>query len=358
MLLFLGMTISSATGLYVEKQTIKPLSFGNILYVGGSGPGNYTRIQDAINDSSNGDTVFVYNGIYNEYLYIDREINLVGKSKENTIIHPNGHFHVIEVDYNKVTISGFSLRNSNGDWYNSGIFVHESFTVIENNLIYSNNNYGIEIFTYDNNTITENIIFNNGDGIRILRSRGNNISKNKIFSNKRTGIEISSSSYNIIFDNNISNNSQAVGVYQSNNNTISNNTCINNTGGIDLHSNSYFNILISNNIKGPIDNSIYEKGIHIGGSYNNIINKNTITYYKFGIFLERAYNNMIEMNTFLKNTVNARFIDSENLWSQNYWNRPRIFPKPIFGIKRIDDIIPTFLEFDWNPAQEPYDIGV
>lgn len=37
---------------------------GKTLYVGGSGPGNYTTIQSAINESSNGDTVFVYSGIY------------------------------------------------------------------------------------------------------------------------------------------------------------------------------------------------------------------------------------------------------------------------------------------------------
>jgi len=37
------------------------------LYVGGSGPGNYTKIQDAIDDASYGDTVFVYNGTYSDY---------------------------------------------------------------------------------------------------------------------------------------------------------------------------------------------------------------------------------------------------------------------------------------------------
>jgi hypothetical protein len=31
----------------------------NTLYVGGNGQGNYTRIQDAINNASYGDTVFV-----------------------------------------------------------------------------------------------------------------------------------------------------------------------------------------------------------------------------------------------------------------------------------------------------------
>ncbi|MCK4416367.1 MAG: hypothetical protein KAU84_04365, partial [Thermoplasmatales archaeon] len=43
----------------MEKSSILILG-GNILYVGGSGPGNYTKIQDAINAAWYGDTVFVY----------------------------------------------------------------------------------------------------------------------------------------------------------------------------------------------------------------------------------------------------------------------------------------------------------
>jgi len=31
---------------------------GRTLYVGGNGPNNYTRIQDAVDDASDGDTIF------------------------------------------------------------------------------------------------------------------------------------------------------------------------------------------------------------------------------------------------------------------------------------------------------------
>ena len=37
--------------------------YGNILYVGGSGPGNFTSIQDAVNNASEGDTVFVFDEV-------------------------------------------------------------------------------------------------------------------------------------------------------------------------------------------------------------------------------------------------------------------------------------------------------
>jgi hypothetical protein len=42
------------------------ISIGNTLYVGGDGLGNYSNIQDAIDNAMDGDTVFVYNGTYNQ----------------------------------------------------------------------------------------------------------------------------------------------------------------------------------------------------------------------------------------------------------------------------------------------------
>jgi len=37
---------------------------GTTLYVGGSGPGNYSNIHDAYRNCSEGDTIFIYNGVY------------------------------------------------------------------------------------------------------------------------------------------------------------------------------------------------------------------------------------------------------------------------------------------------------
>ncbi len=61
------------------ENPINPSSKGNILYVGGSGPGNYTKIQDAIDNARYGDTVFVYDysSPYYENLVIHKSINLI-----------------------------------------------------------------------------------------------------------------------------------------------------------------------------------------------------------------------------------------------------------------------------------------
>ncbi len=49
----------------VNIQPSQPMGRG-ILYVGGGGPGNYTSIQEAIDNSTTGDTIFVYAGTYAE----------------------------------------------------------------------------------------------------------------------------------------------------------------------------------------------------------------------------------------------------------------------------------------------------
>ncbi len=53
-------TCGKSFDFYVVEKSSMPNFYGNIFYVGGSGFGNYTKIQDAIDNSSNGDTIFVY----------------------------------------------------------------------------------------------------------------------------------------------------------------------------------------------------------------------------------------------------------------------------------------------------------
>jgi len=94
-LLFVGTCIVPA----IAQDTEKPLpsSRGNWLYVGGSGPGNYTRIQDAINASSDVDFIFVYNGTYYENVWINKVIMLIGQNKYGTIIDGGGVGNVVNI---------------------------------------------------------------------------------------------------------------------------------------------------------------------------------------------------------------------------------------------------------------------
>jgi hypothetical protein len=62
--MFICVGFTSISGIQINNQIIKSSGRGDILYVGGSGEGNYSTIQDAVDNASDGDTVFVYNGTY------------------------------------------------------------------------------------------------------------------------------------------------------------------------------------------------------------------------------------------------------------------------------------------------------
>ena len=141
---------------------------GNTLYVGGSGPNNYTRIQDAIDNASGGDTVYVYDGIYLGNIVINVSIELIGENKNTTIIDENTDIEdpqLVEANIyifaDSVNISGFTIQNC----YGCGIFLASSHVTITNN-IFLNNTHGIHFYMPNLHvTITNNSIANNMNGI-------------------------------------------------------------------------------------------------------------------------------------------------------------------------------------------------
>ena len=80
----------------VQSAEINMNSIGTMFYVGGTGLGNYSSIQNAIIAASDGDTVFVYSGIYWGKISIGKSITLIGEDGENTIID--------SVDYKDVVV--------------------------------------------------------------------------------------------------------------------------------------------------------------------------------------------------------------------------------------------------------------
>ena len=135
--MFLGLCISQSDAINNIKNSIALLSSDHIIYVGGSGEGNYTSIQDAIDNASKGDTVFVYNGKYNEKVFVNKQINLIGEDNEKTIIDINESSDVIKIFKDWVNISGFLIRSNSSD--SKGLVVNSNYVTIYNNNISSNN---------------------------------------------------------------------------------------------------------------------------------------------------------------------------------------------------------------------------
>ncbi len=192
MLLFLGMTISSSIGFNLEQQSTIATFDGNILYVGGSGPGNYTKIQDAIDDSLDGDTVYVYDDSspYYENLIVDKSINLIGEDKNSTIIDSNGSSRCIRIkDCMGGRLTGFTIQNAQDE----GVYVRNcndmnfSGNIIRNNGMLSTHGplCGMRISESKNCVVSGNIFKNNlHDGLMIFSATTeNNIVTGNVFEN-------------------------------------------------------------------------------------------------------------------------------------------------------------------------------
>ena len=272
-LLFIGLNVIPSTEAII-KQSYEQVSSGNTLYVGGGGPNNYTTIQSAIDDTVNGDTVFVYDDSspYYERLIIDKSINLLGENKKTTIIDNKiAGSAIIKIITNNVNISEFTVQNS-GDLktdYAIQLFNSRNCVIFEN--IFQNNDVSLMLWhKCDNNVILNNVIINSDTGVYLAGSSFNTISNNKICNNIR-GIRIAGVGY-----------PEPVSTY----NSIQLNTISDNNIGIRLHANANSGIL-----------------------KNNIINNN------IDVFFTRA--------------------TADDDWSENYWNNPRVFPKLIFGFFKI-----------------------
>jgi len=95
---------------------------GKILYVGGEGEGNYTTIQEAINNAMPGDTIFVYSGVYEENITITKpRLTLIGEDRNATIITGK-----VSIKADFTTVRNFTLK---------GFSIYSSKNVIEQNVV-------------------------------------------------------------------------------------------------------------------------------------------------------------------------------------------------------------------------------
>lgn len=203
---------------------------------------NYSSIQEAINNASEGETIFVSSGLYYEHLTVNKSLALVGENKDTTIIDGTTTGTVFHIKAENISISSFTIRKSGCACLGySGVYVescHQNVNVtnsliIQNgygikldwthNIIVTGNNItnnddGVYILNYSsNNSIFGNILTNNGVGIGFHKSSNNTLSGNNIKNNDFYGVWLDSSSYNKLYHNNFIDNTQQVYSYASTN---------------------------------------------------------------------------------------------------------------------------------------------
>jgi len=245
------------------------------IYVGSNIKNGYSTINKAIDNAEKGDSIFIFNGIYNETIIINKSISIIGESNDKTIINYKGNqsqeIGIITLLAENCTIDCININNPYEKNNILGIVVKSSKNTLINNSI-SNTNKGIFIDSnYNensiNNTIILNNISNNNYGLHVTYSNNNNISNNNIYYNQKYGIYLQNSNNNIIcYNNYIQNDDYALRIKGSRNNEIYKNQISFNQKGLYFCCGARDNIAYNNNFK---ENVIWHANDAIGNQWDN-----------------------------------------------------------------------------------------
>jgi parallel beta-helix repeat protein len=290
-----------------EQSSIR----GNTLYVGGTGPHNYTKIQDAIDNVSDGDTVFVYTGIYYENITVDKSIDLIGEDKQSTIINGKNNKVPVLIFSSYTLLSNFCIKKSKQSGFGQGIYIGD----ID------------EGKWFENITISNCIITQNGKGIFAKNISNITIKNCDIYENLASSINFNFASKNIhIFNCTIRNNGietsstdkqtnfdkiggiffQTYSMGEIENVTINHSCIYDNIGvGILIMGGDFYN-LHNNTI---YNNSWY--GIDLTSTKNVYIRRNNLTKnHNVGIHANLIKNGIISDNFIHGNGINLSWIES------------------------------------------------
>ncbi len=400
-LLLIGTNIIPASAQETEKS--QQASRGNWLYVGGSGPGNYSRIQDAIDNTTDGDTIYVFPGVYRELIVINNSIQLQGADLLTTLIDGiNASNDIITCVGTNVHISGFTIYNCSKS-HSCVLINHTKNCTLSATRIHTGE-YGVTVQNAQNISIINNTFPQNSStktgyiAIRLIDCYFCTVSQNRISSwvggilLSRAHLQITKNTitdahrgitdwmnvrpgtnmYFIIDENHLENTKEAIFLAASRDYSITRNEITNSTT-IGLYIQDKVQIysgVIPKNITIK-DNRITDSAQAIGieNSRNMSIEGNQIQRNTHGLFLFYCFLTSVTKNTFQDNEQTATYRWAVFPFSgleykipqfdKNFWDKPHASPYPIIGYWTFFKIN-FFFKFPWatydsHPAQEPYD---
>lgn len=315
----------------LSDQTLADQKTGAAVFIVNASA-KYTRIQDAIDNASAGDTILVSNGTYYENVYVNKPLILRGIGMP--VVDAGGRGSAITLSAEDSTLEGFMAKGASAG--QAGISVNSNNNIIRNNSA-SNNLFGIWIGFSSNNTLSNNMMtgnkynfgfdvwnedvyYNNSidtsnrvDGKPIYYLQ--DVSDKAFSEDSDAGIFYCINCNNITVRNvTLKNNLYGIFLWKTNNSKVEYINASNNLVGISLYF-SKNNTLCSN-----IANSNEEEGISLLSSNNNTLCGNSVSGNSFGIKLSVSSNNMLNGNTASNNSGHGIFLQTfsgSNMLSNN-----------------------------------------
>lgn len=236
----------------------------------------YPSIQEAMNNATEGGTLYVSQGQYLEHLSVNKPLVLIGEDKDTTIVDGTNNGTVFYVDTDNTLISNFRIQSSGCACAGyCGINIesnHKNINITDSNII--SDGFGIQMDRAQSVSITYNNITGCNDFCMVLHdSTRVSILENNIQDNI-FGINIVGSTQTVVFNNNITRSHDGISLTKSDNNTI---------------------------------------------TYNNITSNGM-----YGIYISQSNDNVFHHNSLMANSDQVSNHNSTNIWDDgsegNYWS--------------------------------------
>ncbi len=304
-------------------------------------PDDYATIAAAIENATDGDTIFVKKGIYEEEtLEISKSLSIIGQEARNTVVnlHPplvtttiftqtfTSYSNPIDIEADDVKVSGLTINSDGGEISATG-----NRTQITGNILNTDVNLRGSYQTVSKNNLTADVTCSGGVYGNVYR---NNVvngsiscssgSYNRFFANTVLGGEISSggtSKNNSIYGNTMKN---GEGIWAGYGTVVGKNTVTDSEMGISIQG---FNNIIYGNI---ITNNVGAGLTKLEGT-NNTFYANYVANNSVGVLvgtknLSHSGNNTFYHNSFINNIQQTQIVnlDHTDYWDNgkegNYWS--------------------------------------
>lgn len=182
-LIFCFLMLSGGLGQVQFSSDIDiPTGTRSVLWVGGTGPGNYSTISSAVSAASaSGDVIRVTAGTYNEEVkWEDKSITLIGDGAATTIIDTGGNSDGISAvagsygttALDGTTIIGFTVKTGGSAYSNTGIWMTTgSDFLVKDCILESNGASGLSFVVAKDARVINCTFKNNAKGLNIDGSR-------------------------------------------------------------------------------------------------------------------------------------------------------------------------------------------
>jgi parallel beta-helix repeat protein len=282
--------------------TVVTQAGASVITVNNSGGGNYTSIQEAVNNAQNGDRILVSPGIYRENIKVNKELTILshsalsGSQNNRTYVigtvPDNAVFSIIS---GNVAINGFHILG--------GPSGKDSYGKV-----------GLYLESVRNCSLSNNTLILTDPGIFLNNSQDNRLNGNLV-SLGNEGIKLENSEENVLSNNLVVKNNQGISLDNSVSNTLVSNIAGSNEIGVLLRMSQgnklAYNLILKN-----------EYGIRGQAAGSNILTSNRLYLNDIGVYLRDSSNNSFYENEFI-NFLNA-VDEGNNIWNSssagNFWD--------------------------------------